>query len=116
MIHYGSFSHRYATHNFRIATVNRRIRSVFVPLWVEHGRIGDAIGQLWLRFGGVCQELLTLRLAVYDIGKAYRGIRYFLIRLGVATFAVAVGLKRIWNRSKPLWNKVKEMLMNFVII
>jgi len=39
-----------------------------------------------------------------------RGIRYFLIRVGVATFAVAVGLKRVWNRSKPMWNKVKEKL------
>jgi len=105
------FIHRYATHNFGIATVNRRIRSVFGQLRVANGRIGEAIGQLWLRLGGVCHDLFTLRVVKHGVWKVYRGIRYFLIRVGVVTFAVAVCLKRVWNRSKPMWNKVKEMLI-----
>jgi len=47
------FIRRYVTRNFPIATFNRRIRTALVPLRVANKRIGVAIGQLWLRFGGV---------------------------------------------------------------
>jgi len=71
------FIHPYTTQNFRIATFNRRVCSVFVPLRVANKRIGDAIGQLWSRFGGVCHDLFTLQVIKHGIRKVYQRIRYF---------------------------------------
>jgi len=59
---------RYATYNFRVATFNRRIRTALGQLRVANVRIGDAIGPLWLRFGGVCRYLVTLRVVKHGIG------------------------------------------------
>jgi len=110
------FIHHYATHNFPVATGNRRLWLVLGQLRVVNRRIGDAIGQLWLRFGGMCQDFVTLRVVKHGIRKVQRRIRYFLIRVRVVNQRDWDGIKRVWNRSKPMWNKVKEKLMNFLII
>jgi len=47
------FIHRDVAANHGLATFNRRVCSVILPLRVANKRIGVAIGQLWLRFGGV---------------------------------------------------------------
>jgi len=61
------FIRRYVTHNFRVATFNRRVCSVFGQLRVANVRIGDVIGRLWSRFGGVCQELFALRVVKHGV-------------------------------------------------
>jgi len=50
---YMLFIHGLATHNFRVATFNLRIRTALGQLRVVNVRIGVAIGQLWSLFRGV---------------------------------------------------------------
>jgi len=56
-----AFIRLYATHNFRVATGNRRVWIVFGRLRVGNRRVADVIGQLRLRFVGVCHDSVTLR-------------------------------------------------------
>jgi len=104
------FIHRDVAANLAIATGNRGIRSLFGRLRVANGGIGDVIGQLWLRFGSVCQGLFTLRLVMQGIRKMHRRLRYFLIRGGVVNQRVGDGLKRVRVRFKPYEEKVKKKL------
>jgi len=67
-LRYTFFIHLNATRNYLLATVNRRIRTAFRQLRVAKGCIGDAIGQLWPRIGGVCHDLFTLRVVKHGIG------------------------------------------------
>jgi len=103
-----SFILRDMTVTHGIATVNRRLRSLFRQPWVANGRIGDVIGRLWLRIVGVCQDFFTLRFVMRDIRKMYRRIRYFLILTGVINQRIRDGFKRVWIRSKPYEEKVKD--------
>jgi len=113
-VYYASLIHTYAVANLTVATVNLAIRSVFVPLRVVNGHVRDAIGQLWLRFGSVCKDFLTLRFVKHGVWKMYRRIRYFLNRAGVRNQRLADGLKGITVRFKPYEEKVKKMLIFFV--
>jgi len=94
----------------QLAIANHRLRSLFGQLRVANGRIGHVIGHLWLHFGGLCQGLFTLRFVKHGIGKMYRRIRNFLIRIGVRIQRDGDGLKRLRIRFKPHEEKVKEML------